>query len=233
VTKVLIVDDEAPFVRTLALSLRAREYEVNTAATGEEGLRSCVEDPPDVVILDLGLPKMGGVEVVRALRAWSDVPVLVLSARHTENAKVEALDAGADDYVTKPFALNEFLARLRAVLRRRQPAPENPIVRSADFTIDLASKTVTTSHGDVRLTKKEWGVVELLVRNEGRLVSQREVLQTVWGPEYETETDYLRTFLAAIRKKLEPQPSMPQYFLTEPGMGYRFVLEPAVPAPPP
>jgi len=224
-TKILVVDDEAPFVRSLAISLRAREYEVNVAASGEDGLRSCVEDPPDVVILDLGLPRMDGVDVVRALRAWSDVPVLVLSARHTEDAKVDALDAGADDYVTKPFALNEFLARLRAVLRRRQPASESAIVTTPDFTIDLAAKTVHAGDDLVRLTKKEWGFVELLVRNQGRLVTQKEVLHEVWGPEYDTETDYLRTFLSAIRRKLEPQPAMPRYFITEPGMGYRFVAE--------
>ena len=221
-TRVLVVDDEAPFVRALGISLRARGYDVDTAATGEEGLALVADHHPDAVILDLGLPTTDGLEVLSALRSWSDVPVLVLSARHLEQAKVAALDTGADDYVTKPFAFNELLARLRAITRRRLPAVGDPVVGTAHFTVDLPDKSVSNGAGPVRLTPTEWRVVEVLVRNEGRLVSQRQLLQEVWGPAYGTETDYLRTYLAAIRRKLEPQPSVPRYFLTEPGMGYRF-----------
>jgi two-component system KDP operon response regulator KdpE len=223
-TKVLVIDDEAPFVRALGISLRAHGYEVDTAGSGEEGLRRAAAFHPDAVILDLGLPGIDGLDVLEGLRAWTDVPVLVLSARHTEEAKVTALDSGADDYVTKPFTINELFARLRAVLRRRAPAgAEEPVIETSDFTIDLAAKVVTTPQGTVRLTPTEWRIVEELVRHEGRLVSQRQLLQSVWGPQYETETDYLRTYLAALRRKLEPVPSVPRYLLTEPGMGYRFV----------
>jgi two-component system KDP operon response regulator KdpE len=223
VTRVLVVDDEAPFVRALGISLRAHGYEVETAGSGEEGLRQAASFHPDAVILDLGLPGIDGLDVLSALRAWTDVPVLVLSARHTDEAKVAALDSGADDYVTKPFSINELFARLRAVLRRRTPVPGDPVVETPDFTIDLAAKVVTTPQGTVRLTPTEWRIVEELVHHEGRLVPQRQLLQQVWGPQYETETDYLRTYLAALRRKLEPVPSVPRYFITEPGMGYRFV----------
>ena len=221
--RILVIDDEAPFVRALAISLRAQGYEVDTAATGEEGLHVAAQVHPDAIILDLGLPGIDGLEVLQALRAWTTVPVLVLSARHTEDAKVVALDSGADDYVTKPFAVNELYARLRAVLRRRTGDDAEPHVVTPHFTIDLAAKTVTAHRTAVRLTPTEWRIVEALVTNEGRLVSQRQLLQTVWGPGYETETDYLRTYIAAVRRKLEPRPSAPRYFHTEPGMGYRFV----------
>jgi two-component system KDP operon response regulator KdpE len=225
VTRVLLIDDEAPFLRALGISLRARGYEVDTATTGEEGLQLAADRHPDAVILDLGLPGIDGLEVLAALRAWSTVPVLVLSARHTEEAKVTALDSGADDYVTKPFTINELFARLRAVLRRHVPVAEEAVVATDDFTIDLGAKTVTTGTGAVRLTPTEWRIVEELVRSEGRLVSQRQLLQQVWGPQYETETDYLRTYLASLRRKLEPSPATPRYFITEPGMGYRFRTE--------
>ena len=224
-TRVLVVDDEAPFVRALGISLKARGYDVDTAATGEEGLVLAADHRPDAVILDLGLPTIDGLEVLSALRAWSDVPVLVLSARHLEQAKVAALDTGADDYVTKPFAFNELLARLRAITRRRMPSAGEPVVRTAHFAIDLPDKSVTTSEGSVRLTPTEWRIVEVLVRHEGRLVTQRQLLQEVWGPEYATEANYLRVYLAGLRRKLEPNPSQPRYFITEPGMGYRFVSE--------
>ena len=222
-TKILIIDDEAPFVRALAISLRARGYVIETAGTGADGLKLAAEVRPDAIVLDLGLPDIDGLDVLAALRAWSDVPVLVLSARDMERAKVAALDGGADDYVTKPFTFDEFVARLRALTRRHAPAATEPVIRTAAFVIDLPAKTVTTPHGPVKLTPTEWRVVEMLVRHEGKLVSQRQLLQEVWGPEYETETDYLRTYLAAVRRKLEPQPSSPRYFLTEQGMGYRFV----------
>ncbi len=222
-TRVLVVDDEQPFVRALAISLRARGYEVDTAATGELGLEAAAHGHPDVVVLDLGLPGIDGLDVLRALRGWSSVPVIVLSARHNEATKVEALDAGADDYVTKPFGMDELVARLRSTVRRGVPAGVEPVVSTPDFTIDLATKKAIDGRGaEIHLTPTEWHVVEVLLRNSGLLVSQRQLLQEVWGPQYETETDYLRTYLAAIRHKLEPDSSRPRYFITEPGMGYRF-----------
>jgi len=224
-TKILIIDDEAPFVRALAISLRAREYEVETAGTGAEGLKLAADVHPDAVILDLGLPDIDGLDVLEGIRGWSDVPVLVLSARHMEHAKVAALDGGADDYVTKPFTFNELLARLRAITRRRVASAVEPVIKTHDFSIDLPAKTVDTPQGAVKLTPTEWRMLEMLVRNEGKLVTQRQLLQEVWGPEYSTETDYLRTYMAALRRKLEPQPSTPRYLLTEQGMGYRFVRE--------
>jgi two-component system, OmpR family, KDP operon response regulator KdpE len=223
VAKILVVDDEERFLRALAISLRARGYEVDTATTGEEGLQLAARGHPDVIVLDLGLPGIDGLDVLRGLRGWTTVPVIVLSARHGEPTKVEALDAGADDYVTKPFGMDELLARLRAAMRRATTAADEPVVVTGDFTLDLAAKQATESDGTViRLTPTEWGVVEVLVRNEGKLVSQRQLLQEVWGPQYEKETDYLRVYMAAIRRKLEPDSSRPRYFITEPGMGYRF-----------
>jgi two-component system KDP operon response regulator KdpE len=228
VTKILVVDDEERFLRALAISLRARGYEVDTATNGEQGLEAAAHGHPDVIVLDLGLPGIDGLEVLRGLRGWTDVPVIVLSARHGEPTKVEALDAGADDYVTKPFGMDELLARLRAALRRTTTAADEPVVVTEDFTIDLAVKQATAKDGTlVHLTPTEWGVLEVLVRNEGKLVSQRQLLQEVWGPQYEKETDYLRVYLAAIRRKLEPDSSRPRYFITEPGMGYRFHREAA------
>ena len=225
-TRLLIIDDEVRFARALAISLRAHGYEVDVANTGEEGLSAAASHHPDVVVLDLGLPGMDGLDVLRALRGWTQVPVIVLSARHLEASKVDALDEGADDYVTKPFGMDELLARLRALQRRGVPVDESPIVETTAFTIDLAAKRVLVAGEAVHLTPKEWQLVELLVRNPGKLVSQRQVLQEVWGPQYERETDYLRVFIAAVRRKLEPEPSRPRYFITEPGMGYRFEPDP-------
>jgi two-component system KDP operon response regulator KdpE len=223
VTKLLIVDDEARFARALAISLRARGYDVETAATGEEGLELATRVHPDVVVLDLGLPTLGGLDVLRALRGWTSVPVIVLSARHEEQTKVEALDIGADDYVTKPFGMDELLARLRATLRRSVPGQDEPVIETPDFSLDLGAKRARDAAGaEVRLTPIEWGIVTTLVRNRGKLVTQRHLLQEVWGPEYGTETEYLRVHLAAIRRKLEPTASRPRYFVTEAGMGYRF-----------
>jgi two-component system KDP operon response regulator KdpE len=227
VTRLLLIDDEVRFARALAISLRAHGYDVDVANTGEDGLAQAASHHPDVVVLDLGLPGMDGLDVLRALRGWTHVPVLVLSARHLESSKVDALDEGADDYVTKPFGMDELLARLRAVQRRAVPIDDAPVVDTADFTIDLVAKRATARGEPVHLTPKEWQFVELLVRNPGKLVSQRQVLQEVWGPQYERETDYLRVFMAAVRKKLEPEPSRPRYFITEPGMGYRFEPDPA------
>ncbi len=225
-TTVLVVDDDALLLRALRVNLAARDYQVVTAADGTAALAATARERPDVVILDLGLPDMDGTDVVRGIRGWSGTPIIVLSARQDEQQKVEALDAGADDYVTKPFGMDELLARLRAAARRATPAPDEPVVRTPDFTIDLADKRVTTAGGEpVRLTPTEWGIVELLARNPGRLVTGRELLHEVWGPNYDTETHYLRVYLAQLRRKLEPDPSRPRYFRTEPGMGYRLVTD--------
>ena len=221
--RVLVVDDEAPILRALATNLRARGYAVDAAASGEEALDLAARHRPEAVILDLGLPGMSGIDVVAGLRGWTAVPIIILSARGAEQDKVAALDAGADDYVTKPFGMDELLARLRAALRRGAPAGEQPaIVETPDFVVDLATKRVRKDGAEVRLTPIEWGMVEVLVRNAGRLVSQRQLLQDVWGPQYGEETNYLRVHMAHIRRKLEPEPSRPRYFVTEPGMGYRF-----------
>ncbi len=220
--RILCVDDEAPILRALAANLRAREYEVDLAATGEEALVLATRHHPDAVILDLGLPGLSGIEVIHGLRAWTHVPIIVLSARDAESEKVAALDAGADDYVTKPFGMGELLARVRAALRRNQPADEEAMVVTPDFAIDLAAKRVTNTDGVVRLTPTEWHLVEVLVRHAGKLVTSRKLLQDVWGPQYGEETNYLRVHLAHVRRKLEPEPSRPRYFHTEPGLGYRF-----------
>jgi two-component system, OmpR family, KDP operon response regulator KdpE len=224
-SRVLVVDDELPMRRTLDIGLRAGGYDVALAASGEEALEMAAREEPDAVILDLGLPGIDGIQVARGLRGWSAVPIIVLSARGAEAVKVAALDAGADDYVTKPFGMDELLARLRAALRRANPAFDVTTVRTPDFTIDLVAKTVTVPSGEVRLTPTEWQIVELLVRHRGRLVSQTQLLRDVWGPEYHDETHYLRVYMSQLRRKLEPDPAHPRYFITEPGMGYRVILE--------
>lgn len=222
--RVLVVDDEPQIRRALSINLRARGYEVDLAETGEAALETAARHHPDVVVLDLGLPGIGGVEVIEGLRGWSKVPIIVLSVRESEPAKVAALDAGADDYVTKPFGMDELLARLRAAVRRTTPAEETAVVETPDFAIDLAAKRVIRDDVEVRLTPTEWHLVEVLVRNQGKLVTQTQLLQEVWGPQYHDETNYLRVFMAQVRRKLEPEPSNPRYFITEPGMGYRFEL---------
>jgi two-component system, OmpR family, KDP operon response regulator KdpE len=221
---VLVVDDEPQIRRALAINLRARGYDVELAEDGRAALDVAARSHPDVVVLDLGLPELDGVDVIKGLRGWSRVPIIVLSVRDAESDKVAALDAGADDYVTKPFGMDELLARLRAALRRAAPAEEEATVETADFAIDLAAKRVTREGAEIRLTPTEWHLVEVLVRNRGRLVTQRQLLQEVWGPEYGEETNYLRVYMAQVRRKLEPEPSQPRYFITEPGMGYRFEL---------
>lgn len=226
-TRVLVIDDEPQIRRALRTNLTARGYEVDLAASGEEGLAHAAEHQPDVVILDLGLPGIDGVEVVNGLRGWTNVPIIVLSVRDGEVDKIQALDAGADDYVTKPFGMGELLARLRAATRRgAPPAGEAAVVETSAFTIDLAAKRVERDGEVVHLTPTEWGLLEALVRHPGKLISQRQLLQTVWGPQYETETNYLRVYLAQLRRKLEPDPGRPRYLITEPGMGYRFEPDP-------
>jgi two-component system, OmpR family, KDP operon response regulator KdpE len=221
-TKVLVVDD-APLARALAITLGARGYDVHTAGDGATALAAAARHPPDVVVLDLGLPDLDGVDVVTALRGWTRVPVIVLSARDEQSQKVAALDAGADDYITKPFGMDELLARVRAAVRRGADVPEDaPVVSTPTFTVDLATRRVTAHDGDVRLTPTEWAVLEVLVRHRGRLVGRQQLLQEVWGPSYTTETNYLRVYLAQLRRKLEPDPARPRHLLTEPGVGYRF-----------
>ncbi|MFD5893185.1 MULTISPECIES: response regulator [unclassified Streptomyces] len=225
--RVLVVDDEPQIVRALVINLKARKYEVDAAADGASALELAAARHPDVVVLDLGLPDMDGVEVIKGLRGWTRVPILVLSARQTSDEKVEALDAGADDYVTKPFGMDELLARLRAAVRRAEPVGSGDdgavaMVETEGFTVDLVAKKVHREGRDVRLTPTEWHLLEVLVRNTGRLVSQKQLLQEVWGPSYGTETNYLRVYMAQLRRKLEADPSHPRHFVTEPGMGYRF-----------
>jgi two-component system KDP operon response regulator KdpE len=221
-SRVLVVDDEPQILRALGINLRARGYDVDLAPNGERALDLAARHHPDVVVVDLGLPGIDGVDVIRGLRGWTQVPIVVLSVRDAEREKVAALDAGADDYITKPFGMDELLARLRAALRRTAPIEEDALVETADFTIDFAAKKVWHNGDEIRLTPTEWHLVEVLVRNRGRLVAQRQLLQEVWGPQYHDETNYLRVFMAQVRRKLEPDPAHPRYFITEPGMGYRF-----------
>ncbi|MCI0688841.1 MAG: response regulator [Sporichthyaceae bacterium] len=219
---VLVVDDDLQLLRALRVALSARGYDVALADNGTAALAMASDRPPDLTIVDLGLPDMDGVAIVERLRGWSTAPIIVLSARHIEPAKINALDAGADDYVTKPFGMGELLARVRAALRRAIPTDDQPVVTTTAFTIDLAAKRVTTPAGEVRLTPTEWHLLETLARNSGRLVTHRQLLHEVWGPRYETETNYLRVHLANLRRKLEPDPARPRYLTTEPGLGYRF-----------
>ncbi|MEV6316094.1 response regulator [Streptomyces sp. NPDC051776] len=221
-TRLLVVDDDPHLLRALTISLTARGYTTTTAPDATTALNAAAGNPPDLAVVDLGLPGLDGIAVIEGLRGWSTVPIIVLSARHDETAKINALDAGADDYVTKPFGMGELLARIRAALRRATPAEDQPVVTTAAFTIDLAAKRVTTRDGETRLTPTEWHLLEILVRHPGRLVTQRQLLHEVWGPRYETETNYLRVHLANLRRKLEPEPSTPRYLITEPGIGYRF-----------
>jgi two-component system, OmpR family, KDP operon response regulator KdpE len=223
-SRILCVEDDPTLARALGINLRARGYEVDLASSGGQALRIAADRHPDVVVLDLGLPDMDGTDVIAGLRGWSTVPIVVLSARQSSHDKVGALDAGADDYVTKPFAMDELLARLRASLRRARPDSEEPaVVTTPTLTIDLAAKTVKREGEVVRLTPTEWSLLEILVRHSGRLVSQRQLLHEVWGPGYERETHYLRVYVGQLRRKLETDPSRPVLLQTEPGMGYRFV----------
>lgn len=226
-TRVLVVDDEPQIVRALTLNLHALGYDVSSASSGEEALIQASQHRPDAVILDLGLPGIDGIEVIRGLRGWTGVPVIVLSVREDEREKIAALESGADDYVTKPFGMGELVARLRAALRRAADNDRDaPLIETPDFVIDLGAKRVSRPGGEeIRLTPTEWGIVEMLATNEGKLISQVQLLKDVWGPTYGEETNYLRVFMAQIRRKLEPDPAAPRYFKTEPGMGYRFEVE--------
>jgi two-component system, OmpR family, KDP operon response regulator KdpE len=264
VTRVLVVDDEPQIVRALRINLRVRSYQVDTAATGSQALVAAARHPPDLVILDLGLPDLDGVEVIEGLRGWTTAPIIVLSGRADSMDKVEALDAGADDYVTKPFAMEELLARMRAAGRRTGSTEDIPRFRLGELTVDLAAKRVIRdtrdsggpagagpggpagpggtsgadgtsgagssagqagtrpTDGDIRLTPTEWHLLEVLLRNPGKLLSQRQLLAEVWGPGYADAAGNLRLYMAQLRRKLEPDPARPRWLLTEPGMGYRY-----------
>jgi two-component system KDP operon response regulator KdpE len=221
---VLVVEDDPHITRALLVNLKARGYRTHQAATGRQALNMAAHEHPDVILLDLGLPDMEGREVIEGIRGWSKVPIIVVSARNESHSKVDALDRGADDYVTKPFAMDELLARLRAALRRVQPDPAAAVVTTSDgrVSIDLAQKSLTVAGEPVRLTKLEWRLVEIFARNPHRLIGRTELLTTVWGPDYGEEANSLRVYMSQIRAKLEPEPSHPRYFLTELGMGYRF-----------
>jgi two-component system, OmpR family, KDP operon response regulator KdpE len=220
-TRILVVDDDPQILRALRINLRARHYEVDVAADGTEALHAAAAHPPDLMVLDLGLPDMDGAEVIRGLRGWSSIPIIVLSGRAEGTDKVEALDAGADDYVTKPFGVDELLARIRAVTRRSHTpdGPGSALATIGDYRIDLSDHTISP---DLRLTPTEWQLLEQLLRNPGKLITQRQLLHEVWGPQYSTETNYLRQYMARLRRKLEPDPTRPRHLLTEPGMGYRY-----------
>jgi len=223
VTRVLIVDDEPQILRALRINLTARQYEVVTAADGGSALRAATEEHPDLVVLDLGLPDIDGVQVIRSLRGWTPVPIVVLSGRAGSKEKVDALDAGADDYVTKPFSVDELLARIRAVTRRRIPPDAERVARIGRYSVDLERHTaVDDDGGAAHLTKTEWQLLDVLLRNPGKLVSQRQLLQEVWGPTYLEQTQYLRQYMAQLRRKLEDDPTRPRHLLTEPSMGYRY-----------
>jgi two-component system KDP operon response regulator KdpE len=224
--RVLVVDDEPQILRALLINLRARSYEVSTAATGPEALEVAAKHPPDLVVLDLGLPGLDGIDVIAGLRGWTTVPIIVLSGRADSTDKVEALDAGADDYVTKPFGMEELLARMRAAARRAHGTDTPPRILLGELTVDLAAKRVSRADGDeagdIRLTPTEWHLLEVLLRNPGKLLSRRQLLTEVWGPGYADATGNLRLYMAQLRRKLEPDPPRPRWLITEPGMGYRY-----------
>ncbi|MEV0038011.1 response regulator transcription factor [Streptomyces sp. NPDC050804] len=223
--RVLVVEDEPQLARALEINLRARGYDVAVAPDGKTALRLAAAHPPDAVLLDLGLPDMPGIAMMRGLRTWSQAPVLVVSARSTSDEKVAALDAGADDYITKPFGMEELLARLRAATRRADPGSRSDgtaVVTANGFTLDLLAKKARRDGNDIRFTPTEWHLLEVLIRNRGRLVSRRQLLQEVWGPACRTRSNYLRVYMAHLRRKLEADPSHPRSLITVPGMGYRF-----------
>lgn len=224
--RILLADDDRQMVRALSISLRAQGYEVITAHDGREALDAATHQHPELIVLDLGMPGLTGVEVITAVRGWSEMPVLVISGRAESWDKVEALDAGADDYVTKPFAIDELLARVRALARRSAPAAgEAPIIRFGEVSVDLSNRQVLRSDEPVRLTPTEWRLLEELLKHPGRLITRETLLTAVWGPLYTSDSGYLRLYMSQLRKKLEPEPSHPRFLLTEAGMGYRFVVD--------
>jgi len=238
-TRVLVVDDEPQILRALRINLRVRDYEVHVAATGAEALKVAAQYPPDLVILDLGLPDLDGVEVIAGLRGWTKAPIIVLSGRADATDKVGALDAGADDYVTKPFGVEELLARMRAVVRRTGAGEDMPQIRLGELVVDLTAKRVirqapvtagtggaTGAPEDIRLTPTEWHLLEVLLRNPGKLLSRNQLLTEVWGHGYPDTTGNLRLYMAQLRRKLEPDPARPCWLITEPGMGYRYQPDP-------
>ena len=222
-TRVLVVEDEPALARALAITLRAHRYDVAVAHTGASALEAAASWHPDLLVLDLGLPDVDGMDVLRGLRGWSAVPVVVLSARQTSDDKVEALDAGADDYVAKPFSMDELLARLRAATRHAPAGDTSPVVETASFTVDVAHRQVTRDGHAVRLTPTEWHMLELLAVNVGKVVGRQQLLTELRGPNLDRQTHYLRVYIAQLRRKLEPDPAHPRHLLTEPGIGYRLV----------
>ncbi|NNC10324.1 response regulator transcription factor [Planctomonas sp. JC2975] len=223
--KIVVADDDRQILGALRIILTARGYDVVVASDGKQALDRVIDDHPDLVVLDLGMPGLDGLAVIEAVRGWSSVPILVISGRTDSAEKVEALDRGADDYVTKPFATDELLARIRALVRRTPAADDEPKVGFGDVVVDLGARRVTRDGHPVRLTPTEWQILSLLVRNPDRLVTREGILTEVWGPHHTSDSGYLRLYLAQLRKKLEPEPSHPRFLITEAGMGYRFVPE--------
>lgn len=227
--KILIADDDPQILRALRITLTAKGYEILTAADGAQAIAAAIDHHPDIFLLDLGMPELNGIEVIQAIRGWSEAPILVVSGRTGAADKVEALDAGADDYVTKPFSVEELLARIRALMRRLPQQDADPIVTFGGVSVDLAARSIVrTIDGEpshVRLTPTEWQVLELLIRNPGRLVTRQTLLTSIWGSEHVSDTGYLRLYISQLRKKLEPDPSSPRYLVTEAGMGYRLEMD--------
>jgi len=227
--KILIADDDPQILRALRITLSAKGYEIVTAGDGEKAIATAIDHHPDLFLLDLGMPGLDGLDVIHGIRGWSDAPILVVSGRTGAPDKVDALDAGADDYVTKPFSVEELLARIRALTRRLPQGDSSPVVQVGAATVDLAARSVTVEADgqkrQVRLTPTEWQVLEVLVRNAGNLVTRQDLLTSIWGTEHATDTGYLRLYMSQLRKKLEPEPAAPRYLLTEAGMGYRLRLD--------
>ncbi|MDT3345699.1 response regulator transcription factor [Microbacterium aquilitoris] len=226
--RILIADDDPQIVRALRITLSARGYEVFTAADGAQAISAAVDHHPDIFLLDLGMPELDGIEVIHAIRGWSDAPILVVSGRTGAADKVDALDAGADDYVTKPFSIDELLARIRALTRRAPQQEPDPVTEFGSISVDLAARSVMKTTGGqterVRLTPTEWQLLEILLRNPGKLVTRQTILTSIWGSEHVSDTGYLRLYVSQLRRKLEEDPAHPRHILTEAGMGYRFEL---------
>lgn len=223
--RILIIDDEPQIRRMLKVALTAHNYEVNDTPTGQEGLNQAAIFHPDLIVLDLGLPDLDGFEVIQKLREWSQVPVLILSVREHETDKIKALDAGADDYITKPFNMGEFLARIRVALRHVAKSENEPLLVFGDLSIDLAHRLVSVAGQEVRLTPTEYDILKNLALHAGRVLTHRQLLKTIWGVEYQEETHYLRVYVGQLRHKIEPDPTQPRYIITEPGVGYRLAIK--------